>query len=91
MKTQKFAKIASYCLIIGWFPFMFLCGAGLWLDVVYRVPIVMIGLGLCWFGSMTLTTLFRNNELFQSIDELDEARWKYIEATKRLEQKIKQL
>lgn len=91
MKTQTFAKLAYYILLLGWFPFMFLCGAGLWLEVEYRVFIALTGFCLCMFGSMLLIGIFRNDELFKSIDELDDARWKYIETTKRLEEKIKSL
>lgn len=92
MNTRKLAKVAYYISILGWFPFMFLAA---WTHNTEQVEIVLlvvgIGLAACMFGAFMLTGLFNNNELFKSIDELNEEKRLYHQARKRLEEKILQL
>lgn len=91
MKTQKCAKRAWNCMLLGWLPFMIICGFGMSLPVGFRVPIVFLGVFACVISSFLLLGMFRNDELFKSIEELDQERDKYIQATKKLEAKIIEL
>jgi hypothetical protein len=90
MKSKLWHNIAFYSLLMGWFPFMWLSLFG-YSHQEYATFISMGGLLLCVWGSILIMPLMRNNDLFKSIDQLSEERYKYYEATKRLEEKIKQL
>ena len=90
MKNKIWTKIAFYCVLLGWFPFMFVCSWGMWLDVEYRLIITFSGLGISMFGFIMMLTTLRDNELFKSIDELEKEKCRYYEATQRLNKKIKE-
>ena len=90
-KNKIWTKISFYTLLFGWFPFMWICGWGLWQTAVIRVAVMIIGLLLCMFASMMILPLLKDEDLFKSIDELEEERIKYLEARKRLERKISEL
>ena len=90
MKNKTWAKIAFYSVLLGWFPFMFVCAWGMWLDVEYRLIIALVGLVLCMFGTM-MSSILKDDKLFKSIDELEKEKHKYYEATQRLNKKIKEL
>jgi hypothetical protein len=70
---------------------MWVCGWGLWQSAEIRIAIMMVGLFFCLIGSMLIIPIIRNSDLFKSIEELEEERNKYFEATKRLEKKIREL
>lgn len=86
-KSKIWYYLAFYSLLLGWFPFMFLAAWGSW-DRERGVIVMLVGLGLCVFGSMMIMPLMRNNDLFKSIDELEEERQRYYQARKKLENKI---
>jgi len=90
MKNKIWHNIAFYSLLLGWFPFMWLSVWGSWNREI-GVIVLLVGILICIFGSMMVMPLLKNNDLFKSIDQLDEERAKYYEATKRLEEKIKTL
>lgn len=91
MKTQKIAKISYYSLVFGWFPFMWLCAFASHSSIELRIFIIFLGLFLCLVGSIYLTRIFNNDELFKSIDKLNEEKQFYRDATERLDKKIKEL
>jgi hypothetical protein len=91
MNTRKWFKNMSYLVILGWVPYIFVCGMGLRLEVAYRLPIVFIGIAFCFVGSFMLMGLIKNEDLFKSIEDLDKERHKYMRATERLNKKIKEL
>ena len=90
MRTKIWARIAFTCLILGWFPFMWLSIYASWHREVGLI-VLLVGLCLCLFGSLMILPILKDEDLFKSIDELDEARRKYYEATERLNKKIKEL
>jgi hypothetical protein len=90
MKYKTWLKISFYSLLLGWFPFMWLSVWGSWSRVV-GVFVLSFGVILCAFGSMMMLPLLRHEDLFKSIDELEEERMKYHEARKRLEKKIMEI
>jgi hypothetical protein len=91
MNLQKWTKRLFYTLMIGWIPYMIICGFGMSFPKEIRVPIVFVGLFLCFMSAVTLNSILRDGDLFKSIEELDDAKHNYIAATKRLEEKIKEL
>jgi len=91
MKNKTWTKIAFYSILLGWFPFMFVCALGIWLDVEYRIIIVLSGLCISLFGSFMMSIILRDDVLFKSIDELEEEKMRYYEATQRLNEKIRKL
>ena len=90
MTTKTFAKIGYYTLLLGWFIFMWIAVWGSW-NRVYGAFVLVGGLGCCIFGAFILHDVFRDDELFKTIDELNKEKRKYQEATKRLEYKIREL
>lgn len=90
MTTKTFAKIGYYTLLLGWFAFIWIAVWGSW-NREYSVFVALCGLSCCIFGAAVLQDAFINGELFKTIDELNEEKRKYQEATKRLECKIKEL
>ena len=91
MKNKHLLQIAFYMIVIGWFPFMCLSVWGLDQEPIYRVIIVLIGVGICLGCSLMILPLLKNNDLFKSIDELNEEKDNYREAIQRLNKKIKEL
>ena len=91
MKYKTWLIISFYTILFGWFPFMWVCGWGLWQSAEIRITIMMIGLFLCAFGSMMILPIIKNSDLFKSIEELENERVKYFETRKRLEKKINEL
>lgn len=91
MKNKNWTKTAFYIIIFGWFIFMFLCAWGMWLEVEYRLVLVLLGLCACMVGSFMMLSILQDDDLFKSIDELEEERYKYYQATERLNKKIKEL
>jgi thiosulfate reductase cytochrome b subunit len=91
MKYKTWLKISFYSIMFGWFPFMWVCGWGVWQSAEIRIAIMMIGLSVCLVGSMLMLPIIRNSNLFKSIEELENERIKYFETRKRLEQKINEL
>jgi hypothetical protein len=90
MTTKIWTKIAFTCLLLGWFAFMWVSIYASW-NRKLGLIVALVGLCLCVFGSMMMLPIIRDNDLFNSIDKLDEARRKYYEATERLNKKIKEL
>jgi hypothetical protein len=90
MKSKIWTQVSYLILLLGWFPFMWLSIYGSWNREI-GVFIAIGGLCLCMFSSMMTLPLLRNNDLFKSIDELEEERMKYHEARKKLEKKILEL
>lgn len=90
IKNKTWFKIAFYSLLFGWFPFMFVAVWGSW-NRDMGVIVACVGILLCMFGSIMMLPILKDNDLFKSIDELNEERVKYYEAIKRLEQKITEL
>jgi len=90
MKSKLYAKIAFYTLLIGWFPFMWIAAFASW-NREFGLFVLFVGMAICGCASLLVLPITENNDLFKSIDQLEEERYKYYEATKRLEKKIKQL
>jgi hypothetical protein len=90
MKTKIWTRIAFTCLFLGWFPFMWLSIYASWHREVGFI-VAIVGLCLCMFGMLMMIPVITYDDLFKSIDELNEARRKYVEATERLSKKIKEL
>jgi membrane protein implicated in regulation of membrane protease activity len=90
MKYKTWLMISFYSLLFGWFPFMFLSVWGSWNREV-EMFVFSFSVILCVVGTMTMMPLLRDQDLFKSIDELEEERMKYYEARKRLEKKIIEL
>jgi hypothetical protein len=90
MKYKTWLMISFYSLLFGWLPFMFLSVWGRWNREV-GMFVCSFGVILCVVGTMTMMPLLRDEDLFKSIDELEEERMKYYEARKRLEKKIMEL
>ena len=90
MKTKIWTRIAFICLTLGWFPFMWVSIYASWHRELGLI-VALVGLCLCIFGSMMIIPILKDNDLFNSIDELDKAKNKYYEATQRLNKKIKEL
>jgi hypothetical protein len=91
MKTKILTKICFYTILFGWFGFMWLCGWGWHQPLMIRLTIVITLLFLCLVGSVLILPILMNDSLFKSMDELDDEKFRYQEATKRLEKKIKEL
>lgn len=91
MKNKTWFKIAFYTILFGWFGFMWLCGWGWYQPLMIRLTIVIASLFLCIVGSFLILPILMNDSLFKSMDELQEEKFRYQEATKRLEKKIKEL
>lgn len=91
MKYKIWLIASFYSVLFGWFPFMWVCAWGIWQPAEIRIAIMMIGLFSCLSGSMLISPIIRNSDLFKSIEELEEERMKYHEARKRLENKITEL
>ena len=91
MKYKTWLIISFYSILFGWFPFMWVCGWGLWQTAEIRIAIMMIGLFFCIAGSLLILPIIRNSDLFKSIEELEEEKSKYYQARKKLEQKITEL
>lgn len=87
---KNWTRIAFTIMFLGWFPFMWICIYGSYHKELTAI-ILVVGMTMCAFGAMMMLPILRNDQLFKTIDELEEARDKYIEATKRLNQKIREL
>jgi hypothetical protein len=70
---------------------MWLCGWGWYQPFIVKLTIVITSVFLCIVGSLLMQPILMNDSLFKSIDELQEEKFRYQEATKRLEKKIKEL
>lgn len=86
-KSKIWYNISFYSLLLGWFPFLFFSIWGSWNREI-GIYVMIAGLSLCVFGSMTFMPLMRNGDLFKSIDELEEERQRFSEARQKLERKI---
>lgn len=91
MKLKFWTKLSFYLIFLGWFPFMWVCAWGMWQVDYVRIIIVLSGLLLCLCGGVLMTSLLHDDFLFKSAEELLEEKQKYINATKRLNQKIREL
>jgi hypothetical protein len=90
MKTKIWTRIAFTAMFLGWFPFMWVSIYASWNREIGLI-VLLSGFSICLFGGLMMLPVLRNDQLFKSIDELEEARDKYIEATKKLNQKIREL
>ena len=88
---KTIAKLSYYVLILGWFIFMWLCAYAAHSSTEVRIIVLGLGLLCCLTSVVYLTGIFRNDELFKSIDELNTERNKYRKAVERLNNKIKEL
>ena len=91
MKNKTWTKIAFYTILFGWFGFMWVAVWGIYQTPIIRLIIGLSSLSLCIVGSMLVVPIFENDNLFKSMDELDELKCKYRETIQRLEHKIKSL
>ena len=90
MKYKTLLKTSFYSLLFGWFPFVWLSVWGS-TNKEFGIIVSSVGVVLCFVGSMTMLPLLKHEDLFKSIDELEEERMKYYEARKKLEKKIMEL
>jgi hypothetical protein len=91
MKLQKLTKIVFYLSLMGWFPFM-------WLVLIFgdsselvRVSLFLSGFLICLTSGYGMTSILSNVDLFKSVEEYNEEKYKFIEARKKLEQKITEI
>jgi hypothetical protein len=90
MKYKTQLKIAVYSILFGWIPLMLL-NISLSFYSLIGLILFVIGVGSCMFGVVIMRDLLKYDDLFKSIEELEEERMKFNEATKRLEKKISDL
>jgi len=90
MKNKLYAKIAFYTLLIGWFPFMWIAAFASW-NREFGLFVLFGGMAICGCASLLVLPIINNNDLFKSIDQLEEERTRLFETRKRLENKIKSL
>jgi hypothetical protein len=90
MKYKTWLKISFYSLLFGWFPFIWF---SLWGSSNRDIGVFVLSFGviLCVAGTMTMLPLLKHRDLFKSIDELEEERMKYYEASIKLEKKLMEL
>lgn len=91
MSKKTWTRLAFYTIVLGWFGFMWLVAWGVCQTSMIRVIIGVSSLSLCIIGSFLVSPIIQDDDLFKSIDELDELKYKYRETIKRLEDKIKSL
>jgi hypothetical protein len=90
MKYKTQLKIAIYSILFGWIPLIVLAMTESFYSLIGLILFV-IGAGSCMFGVVIMRDLLKYDELFKSIEELEEERMRFYEATKRLEKKISEL
>ncbi len=90
MKYKTWLQISFYSVLWGWFPFMWLSVWGS-MNRDIGVYVSLAGVVLCMFGFIMITPLLKHEDLFKSIDDLEEERKRYHEARKKLEKKIMEL
>jgi len=90
MKYKTLLKTSFHSLLFGWVLFVLL---NMWgsLNTGIGLIVFLVGVALCVYGSVMMTPLLEDQDLFKSIDELEEERMKYYEARKKLEKKIMEL
>ncbi len=88
---KKTFKISFITLLLGWFPFMFLCLFGMRLDSDYRLLIVLLGFLICCISAMLFAFLIkdrgfwlRKDILDKEISALREAKKQHEEAKRKL-------
>jgi hypothetical protein len=69
MKTLY--KISHTLLMLGWFPFMFLCIWGMRLDTTPRLMVASIGFGICICSALAFTQLLSNKGFWLTNKILD--------------------
>lgn len=87
MNTKLWFYISYMTTMVGWFPFMWVSVYASWNREVGAF-VLCIGILVCMFGALSMLFMMGKDELFKSMDELGEEKQKYIEARKKLEQKI---
>lgn len=77
----------SLILILGWFPFMFLCAASIGYQWSLEVKMVIISLGilLCIMGGISLIIL-GGNEFWHDKEEIEKLKEKYRDSIKQYEE-----
>lgn len=71
---KKQFAISFSILLIGWFPFMFLCAfaSGANIHVFWRGLIALIGFMCCFGGGFSVVSLLSDTNFWLSQKELDE-------------------
>jgi len=68
---KKTFKISFITLLLGWFPFMFLCLFGMRLDSDYRLLIVLLGFLICCISAMLFAFFINDRGFWLRKDILD--------------------
>jgi hypothetical protein len=68
---KKTFKISFITLLLGWFPFMFLCLFGMRLNSDYRLLIVLLGFLICLISAINFTFFINDRGFWLRKDILD--------------------
>lgn len=87
---KKWFKFGFLSLLFGWFPFMWIAVWGSWNRDI-GIIVLLIGIFFCFMGTLSILPLLMNDDLFKKIEQLEEEKLKYFQATQKLLNKIKDL
>ena len=82
---KKIQVIALITLILGWFPFMWVCLYGMHHKDLALI-IIFSGFSICIISALILVSLFSNKALWVNNEEFDKEKEKFVLARKKYEQ-----
>lgn len=88
---KNWIRVSFFIIIIGWFPFMWLCLFGANSSTEVRFTIFFIGFLFCIFGGIAFTDLTKNAGFWKNNEELRSAIARYDLATKKKEEEAQKL
>ena len=75
--AKTHAKIAIYILMIGWFPMLFVCAFGIYMEPMLRTIIALSSLVICGVASISMIMVIGNPAFWKTFQEIEELKEDY--------------